>query len=89
MCAMNGIQLSASNAKCTYLRKSVGTLLYLSIRGVQGVNMITVMLMAVHALKVCCRARCGTAAPRCGTAALTTTAQLQPNNIQGMNVTLT
>ena len=82
MCAMNGIQLSASNAKCTYLRKSVGTLLYLSIRGVQGVNMITVMLMAVHALKVCCRARCGTAA-------LTTTARLQPNIIQGMNVTLT
>jgi len=28
-------------------------------------------------------------AARCGTAALTTTAQLQPNNIQSMNVTLT
>ena len=51
MCAMNGIQLSASNAKCTYLRKSVGTLLYLSIRGVQGVNIINVMLMTVHAHK--------------------------------------
>ena len=50
MCALKGIQILASNAKYTYLR-SVGTLLYLSIRGVQGVIMINVMLMAVHALK--------------------------------------
>ena len=50
MCALKGIQILASNAKCTYLR-SVGTLFYLSIRGVQGVNMINVMLMTIHALK--------------------------------------
>jgi hypothetical protein len=54
MCALNGFQLLASNAKCTYLRKSVGTLLYLSIRGVQGVNIINVMLMTVHAHKKKC-----------------------------------
>ena len=40
-----------------------GTLLYLSIRGVQGVNMINVMLMAGHALKVCWLAEGGTTAP--------------------------
>jgi hypothetical protein len=44
-------QILASNAKCTYSRWSVGTLLYFSIHGVQGVIMINVMLMAVHALK--------------------------------------
>jgi uncharacterized membrane protein len=44
-------QILASNAKCTYSRKSVGTLLYLSIRGVQGVIIINMMLMVVHALK--------------------------------------
>jgi hypothetical protein len=43
-------QILASNAKCTYLRESVGTLLYLNIHGVQGVIMINVMLIAVHAL---------------------------------------
>jgi len=43
MCALKGFQILASNAKCTYLRRSVGTLLYLSIRGVQGVNKINIM----------------------------------------------
>jgi hypothetical protein len=51
MCALNRIQILASHAKCTYLIKGVETLLYLSIRGVQGVIMINVMLMTVHALQ--------------------------------------
>ena len=62
MCALKGIQILASNAKYTYLR-SVGTLLYLSIRGVQGVIMINVMLMAVHALKKFLKLSCA-ALPR-------------------------
>jgi hypothetical protein len=45
-------QVLASSATCTYLRESVGTLLYLSIHGVQGVIMINVMLMIVHAQQV-------------------------------------
>ena len=49
MCALKGIQILDLNAKFTYLR-SVGTLLYLSICGVQGVNKINVMLMTVYAL---------------------------------------
>jgi len=36
--------------------------IYLSIRRVQGVNMINVMFMAGHALKVCWPAEGGTAA---------------------------
>jgi hypothetical protein len=45
-------QILASSATCIYLRESVGTLLYLSIRGVQGVIMINMMLMIVHAQQV-------------------------------------
>ena len=55
MCALKGIPILASNAKCTYLRRSVGTLLYLSIRGVQCVIMINVMLMIVMQIRdKCC-----------------------------------
>ena len=35
---IEGIQILTSNAKCTYLRWSVETPLYLSIHGVQGVT---------------------------------------------------
>jgi hypothetical protein len=51
MCALKEIQILALNDKCTYLRESVGTLLYLSIHGVQGVNMIN-MVMTIYALNI-------------------------------------
>jgi hypothetical protein len=56
-------QILASNTKCSYSRWSVGTLLYLSIRGVQDVIMINMMLMAVHALKKFLKLSCA-ALPR-------------------------
>ena len=43
MRALNGIQILAHMPNAH--------ILYLSIRGVQGVNMINVMLMTVHALQ--------------------------------------
>ena len=99
MCALKRIQILASNAKCTYLR-SLGTLLYLSICGLQGVNMINVMLMKVHALKklLSCQSveplrrvaeplRSGASMTRCGTSASYIVRKNKQYIIQGMNIT--
>ena len=78
-------QILASNANCTYSRWSVETLLYLSIRGVQGVIMINVMLMAVHALKKFLKLSCVYEwARHCRTVAIRENKQ---HIIQGMNIT--
>ena len=99
MCALKGIQILASNAKCTYLR-SVGTLLYLSICGVQVVNMINMMLMTVDALKklLNCQSaeppcpvaeplRSGASTTRCGTSASCAVSKNKQYTTQDMNIT--